>query len=120
MKIKLLSTITKIALILKLNSLACNFAIISIILLIIHGFREGDETFFYLASFPNFIAFPTSMLNLVVQIILRLRFIKKAVFYLLCKKFNCGSRLNKLSLILSILFLFHHMNYGIWMANVFM
>ena len=119
MIIRSMDYIRTIAMILKINSLICNLAVISVVILVIEGFRKNNETYFFIASFPHLIAFPTSIINLVFQMFLRLKVIKIEFFCQIRERFNIGSRINKLSLILSTVFLLHHINYGIWLFNIF-
>tara|TARA_B100001250_G_scaffold371450_1_gene356273 strand:- start:492 stop:860 length:369 start_codon:yes stop_codon:yes gene_type:complete len=114
-----LNYVSTVAMVLKINSHICNISVISVIVLVVEGFRKSDETFFYLAYFPNLIAFPTSIVNLAFQIPFRFIKIKTDFFCGIREHFNAATRLNKLSFILASLFLMHHINYGIWIFNIF-
>ena len=114
MNTRICDTIGIIALVLYLNSVACIVTITTVILLVVQGVRLSNENYFALASFPNLLAFPLSTLNLACQLVIKSpisRFSKIKTFK---KSFDVSYRINRLSFVLSIVFILHHTNYGMW------
>ena len=103
-----------IALVLYLNSVACILTITTVILLVVQGVRLSNENYFALASFPNLLAFPLSTLNLACQLLIKSPLSRFSKIKILKESFNVSYRINRLSFVLSIIFILHHMNYGMW------
>ena len=103
-----------IALVLYLNSAACIVTITIVILLVVQGVRLSNENYFALASFPNLLAFPLSTLNLACQLVIKSPISRFSKIKTLKESFNVSYRINRLSFVLSIIFILHHMNYGMW------
>jgi hypothetical protein len=120
MNIRTHSLLKFFAFLLYVNSMICNIAILAVILLVVQGFRLSNENYFAIASIPNFVAFPLSILNLGVQLVLKTPFLRFSILKVLRKKFNVEHRKNRLSFVLSIVFILHHMNYGIWVFHLFL
>ena len=120
MNIRLHSLLKIFPFLLYVNSMICNIAILAVILLVVQGFRRSNENYFAIASIPNFVAFPVSILNLGVQLVLKTPFLRFSILKVLRKNFNVAHRKNRLSFVLSIVFILHHMNYGIWVFHLFL
>ena len=106
-----------IALVLYFNSVACIVTVTTVILLVVQGFRLSDENYFALASFPNLLAFPLSTLNLACQLVIKSPISRLSKIKTLKKSFNVSYRFNRLSFVLSIVFILHHTNYGMWILH---
>ena len=106
-----------IALVLYFNSVACIVTVTTVILLVVQGFRLSNENYFALASFPNLLAFPLSTLNLACQLVIKSPISRLSKIKTLKKSFNVSCRINRLSFVLSIVFILHHTNYGMWFLH---
>ena len=103
-----------IALVLYLNSAACIVTITIVILLVVQWVGLSNENYFALASCPNVLAFPLSTLNLACQLVIKSPISRFSKIKILKESFNVSYRINRLSFVLSIIFILHHMNYGMW------
>ena len=112
------SDLTRVfSLVLYLNSIACVLAVTTVILLVVQGVRLSNENYFALASFPNSIAFPISTLNLASQLVIKSPISRFSKVKKLKRSFNVADRINRLSFVLSIIFILHHTNYGMWVFH---